>query len=1197
MKIRSICQSLLALTLLFCFAGQKAQAQGSVRAVYFPGTGVLTPTPVATTNSYVDLGTALKDSLATTNFTIELWVKMGSTNSVNPVIIGDKDWASGSNTGFVLSYYASTDASSGTAAANTLRFNFKPASGTRVDYDIVFPASIAQRWNHIAVTVNRTGSIIGYLNGVATGHAYVVGAENISADSAKTLAGTLPVRLGTDGKPFGYRAPFNGTMDEVRIWKSVRTPQQLRDNMCHKLTGTEANLLAYYKMDEATGTTISNNATATTGSFNGTFVNATSHIGSGAPVGDTSVNLYTSTWAGQSLQLATANKGIFTIDSISNAGSYLHLYQINAVPDSTSGLTPYSNNNVYFGTFASGDTFTYYPKYNYGNFTNAVTYSNSIGFFTRQFNADALWSSKTNLYNNGTTTQMRLDSIKGSRQFFLANFISTCNVPSALGAINIQATTAQLTWTSGGSALWNIQYGTTGFVLGSGTMVAAVNTNPYALGGLQGNTTYQYYVQDTCTGIGASTWAGPYTFTTLPDYSNAGSGYALHFNGTGVQNSTVQAVNLGSVLRDSLAKTDFTIEMWVKVGATNTGNPPLIADKDYVSGANTGICWTYTASVLWGDAAKHVFRFNFKPNGGTRRDYDMIAANEFTWNHLAITVDRKGFIKGYINGVYKPSTYASGAGSVAADSSKTLAGTMPLYLGTDGTGNYRVPFNGDMDEVRIFKRVLSETEIRESMCHKLQGNDSGLVAYYRMDQPAGPTVINNAIATAGLMNGTDIDNIAHVISAAPVGDTSVTVYPVNGWNGVSLSLNSSDRGMVTVDSIVDAAVPGIHIYAINGTPNFANGISDIGSTNKYFGVFTSDNASATYHVKYDYSNYTNATTSNANLHLYNRPNNAINIWTQLPAVQNITNNTIEKNAALGVRQYLLADFSPAGCLPPSNISLNGFDTTSATVTWTSTASTHATKYGPAGFNLQDSTAATITVNTQTLSGLQPATSYDFYVQDSCSNGNGSAWVGPYSFTTVDACPAPVNIHADSITPSSLVLKWTDNGSVTTGYQIAWGISQTFTDPTIAITQNTTEPRYAFTGLQPVTAYDFYVKTNCNASTPNSGWEGPYTFTTDSVHTPPPPPTSISQVSGADSKLRIYPNPTDGKVNIELLDNNAAGVYKLTLYNNLGMVIFDKSVTKEVKVELKTQELSDGIYHIEFNTRNGRMHKAIVVRHK
>ncbi|PZF71856.1 LamG-like jellyroll fold domain-containing protein [Taibaiella soli] len=1185
---------LLAGLFLAMVASGESFAQGPLRGMYFPGTGVLTPTPTATTNSFVDLGTSLRDTLANSNFTIELWVKMGATNSVNPVIIGDKDWGSGANTGFVLSYYASTDASSGTAAANTIRFNFKPASGTRVDYDIVFPAAIAQQWNHIAVTVNRTGSIIGYLNGVATGHAYVAGGELIAADSAKSIASTLPVRLGTDGKTFGYRAPFNGTMDEVRIWNTVRTPQQLRDAMCHKLTGSESNLMAYYQMNELSGTTVTNSATATSGLYDGTIVNSTYRVPSGAPVGDTSVNLYSAAWAGQSLSLPTTNRGIFTVDSFGTTGSYLHLYQINATPDSTQGVTAYGNNNVYFGTFASGDTFSYYPKYNYSNYPDAVTYHNTINFFTRRFNDISSWTSKTNLYNNTAGNTLRTDSVKGTRQFFLANFINSCGGATALGATNIQATGASLSWTTGGSALWNIEYGVNGFTQGTGTRINAVNTNPYSLTGLLGNTAYQFYVQDSCAGIGTGTWAGPYSFTTLPNYGNNASGYAVHFDGTGVQNSTVQAVNLGNVLRDSLATTDFTIEMWVKVGATNTGNPPLIADKDYVSGANTGICWTYTASVLWGDAAKHVFRFNFKPTGGARHDYDMIAANEFTWNHVAITVDRHGFIKGYINGVYHPSLYATGATSVLADTGKTLAGTMPLYLGTDGTGNYRVPFNGDMDEVRVWNHVRTETEIREAMCHKLNGGEQGLLAYYRMNEPAGPTTLNAATATGPVMNGTAVNNPAHIVSGAPVGDTSVSVYPAAGWNGVSLNLNSNNRGVVTVDSVMGATVPGVHIYMVNGTPNYQTGVANMGTTDKYFGVFTADSTTAPYRVAYDYNNYSNASANAASLHLYNRPDNAATIWAQLPSVNNTTSKNITRIDAPGTRQYLLADFVAASCPAPSAITLVNATANTATFTWTSSAAAHKTKAGFSGFDFATATPDTATTNTKILTGLTAASTYDFYVQDSCGAGSTSAWVGPYTFQTVNPCPQPVNIFADSITSSSLVLKWTDNGMATTGYVIAWGIAGTFTDPTIAINQNATTSRYEFTSLQPLTSYSFYVKTNCNATPSTSGWVGPLTFTTDSVTTIDTTTTPTGIASHNIGRLVVYPNPASDKVLVNL-NNDPSGKAVISVYNSLGVQVATQQVTGR-HIEINTAMLPDGVYHIAYISSAGRLHSSIVIQH-
>ena len=49
---------------------------------------------------------------------------------------------------------------------------------------------------------------------------------------------------------------FIGQIDEVRIWKRALTQTEIRNNMSKKLAGTESGLVAYYKMDEGTGTIV-----------------------------------------------------------------------------------------------------------------------------------------------------------------------------------------------------------------------------------------------------------------------------------------------------------------------------------------------------------------------------------------------------------------------------------------------------------------------------------------------------------------------------------------------------------------------------------------------------------------------------------------------------------------------------------------------------------------------------------------------------------------------------------------------------------------------------------------------------------------------------------------------------------------------------------------------------------------------------
>ena len=90
-----------------------------------------------------------------------------------------------------------------------------------------------------------------------------------------------------------------------------------------------------------------------------------------------------------------------------------------------------------------------------------------------------------------------------------------CPPPTAQTEANITSTSADLDWTTGGAATWDIEWGTGGFSRGSGTTISGISSKPYNLSGLSGNTTYDWYVRDDCgSGVG-SAWTGPHTFTTI----------------------------------------------------------------------------------------------------------------------------------------------------------------------------------------------------------------------------------------------------------------------------------------------------------------------------------------------------------------------------------------------------------------------------------------------------------------------------------------------------------------------------------------------------------------------------------------------------------------------------------------------------------------------------------------------------------
>ena len=90
-----------------------------------------------------------------------------------------------------------------------------------------------------------------------------------------------------------------------------------------------------------------------------------------------------------------------------------------------------------------------------------------------------------------------------------------CLSPIFLNAGNITPNSADLLWQAGGNETsWNLEWGISGFTLGSGTLVNGLTSTNYSLSSLSNNTSYDFYVQANCSNSNVSSWIGPYTFNT-----------------------------------------------------------------------------------------------------------------------------------------------------------------------------------------------------------------------------------------------------------------------------------------------------------------------------------------------------------------------------------------------------------------------------------------------------------------------------------------------------------------------------------------------------------------------------------------------------------------------------------------------------------------------------------------------------------
>jgi hypothetical protein len=123
----------------------------------------------------------------------------------------------------------------------------------------------AGQWYHIAA-VNENG----------TRKLYVDGAQVALSGTPITVQNNIDaLRIGSD---FNGRF-FDGSIDEVRIWKAARTQTDIREKMHREASGTDSNLVSYWSFNEGAGTlaydaTLSQN----TGTLNATWFLSTAPL-------------------------------------------------------------------------------------------------------------------------------------------------------------------------------------------------------------------------------------------------------------------------------------------------------------------------------------------------------------------------------------------------------------------------------------------------------------------------------------------------------------------------------------------------------------------------------------------------------------------------------------------------------------------------------------------------------------------------------------------------------------------------------------------------------------------------------------------------------------------------------------------------------------------------------------------------------
>ena len=133
-------------------------------------------------------------------------------------------------------------------------------------------------------------------------------------------------------------------------------------------------------------------------------------------------------------------------------------------------------------------------------------------------------------------------------------------------------------------------------------------------------------------------------------------------------------------------------------------------------------------------------------------DNPIILPNQ--WQHVAVVHNTTG-VSLYHNGSIVNANLISGSFGTINNSSESLR--IGNYKSISGTlVGY---FSGLIDDLRVWNYDLPAAEIRSRMNNELNGNESGLMAYYNMNLTGagqGLTLPNNATGTGAANNGTTV---------------------------------------------------------------------------------------------------------------------------------------------------------------------------------------------------------------------------------------------------------------------------------------------------------------------------------------------------------------------------------------------------------------------------------------------------------
>ena len=729
----------------------------------------------------------------TNNVTIETWIKFDQVHSDWVRLIGKGD---------------NINRNYGLWLATNGKLLFQMYGGTALGLEST-TALQAGVWYHIAAIKNGNTAKI-YINGIE---------DATISTTVNPQINTLPLTVG-----YGYLHTWlKGALDEVRVWNVARSLSQIQQGMYNALVGNETGLVAYYDFNQGiaggNNTSIISVLDRTTNVLHGTLTNFAKTETASNFVGNTAAN-FAITGAASLCANSTSqythqvSGGTWSVSSGASATiSATGLLTAAANEDITVSYTYIVNGCSFTATKAISINTPAAPvalatvNLCQGVTASALTATATTGNTLQWYTVATLGTASTTAPTPSTATLTTLN-------YFVSQKNNTTNCESLRTAITviinaIPTITGVQNMTVGGATLQLTGSGTPDTTTpwaSSNSSVATISATGEVTAVAGGTTTITYITASGCTK----------TATLRVTDCAAPFGNALSFDGVD-DISVVDNVGTNSNFAFG-GTTSFSLETWVK--RENTGGLAMIFSKYH-----GGTAGNYSIGIS--AAGKPIFFREVAP--WSVEAPEVLPVNE--WHHLAATYDGSQ-MRIYVDGVLKNSI-ASGAVANNVSNIKVHIGgaihqvNTPIYL-----------YKGELDEIRVWNVARTATQIQQAYTTTLQGNETGLVAYYDFNQgvPAGNnTSINSIINTVNSASNGTFTNFAKIGTTSNFVGSSITnlaiagldtvcanstsqfTHPISGgtWsvsNGVNANISAS--GLLT--SLGAENITITYLYTVNG---------------------------------------------------------------------------------------------------------------------------------------------------------------------------------------------------------------------------------------------------------------------------------------------------------------------------------------------------------------------------------------------